>query len=87
MKHREIYITVRVDDVFMVGREGALMDFVNFLQEKMKWNVEAKGPFRMGERFHYLKREFKLLEEQCDIRCDYKQYESISKDVDVFKKA
>ena len=87
MKHREIYITVHVDDVFMVGREGALRDFVNFLQEKMKWNVEAKGPFRMGERFHYLKREFKLLEEQCDIRCDYKQYESISKDVDVFKKA
>ena len=87
MKHREIYITVHVDDVFMVGREGALMNFVNFLQEKMKWNVEAKGPFRMGERFHYLKREFKLPEEQCDIRCDYKQYESISKDVDVFKKA
>ena len=43
----------------------------------------------MGERFHYLNREFKLLEEHCDIRCDYKQYESISKDVDidVFKKA
>ena len=87
MKHIEIYIAVHVDDVFMVGKEGALKDFINFLQEKMKWNVEEKGPFRMGERFHFLKREFKLLADHCDIRCDYKQYESISKDVDVYKKA
>lgn len=40
----------------------------------------------MGERFHYLKREFKLLSNRCDIRCDYKQYESVAEDVDVFKK-
>ena len=40
----------------------------------------------MGERFHYLKREFKLSHDHCDMRCDYKQYESVAKDVDVFKK-
>ena len=81
MKDAEIYITVHVDDVFMVGKETVLKDFVKYLQEKMKWNVEEKGPFQMGERFHYLKREFKLLHDHCDVRCDYKQYESVAKDV------
>ena len=43
MKDVEIYITVHVDDVFMVGKETALKNFVKYLQEKMKWNVEEKG--------------------------------------------
>ena len=49
----------------------------------MKWSIEEKGPFRSGET----KREFVLYNEWCDIRCDYKQYESLAKDVDIYKKA
>ena len=87
MKVNEIYITVHVDDVFMVGREEKLRAFVNHLKEKMKWSIEEKGPFRSGETFHYLKREFVLYNNWCDIRCDYKQYESLAKDMDIYKKA
>ena len=51
MIHKVIYITVHVDDVFMVGDEGALKQFVDFLKMKKRWNIEEKGPFLMGERF------------------------------------
>ena len=87
MKPKEIYITVHVDDVFMVGKEKNLRAFVNHLKEKMKWSIEEKGPFRSGETFHYLKREFVMYNEWCDTRCDYKQYESLAKDMDIYKKA
>ena len=88
MKTKDIYITVHVDDVFMVGKEKSLRAFVNYLKEEMKWSVEEKGPFRSGETFHYLKREFVMYDDWCDIRCDYRQYESLAKDVeDIFKKA
>ena len=50
MKVKEIYITVHVDDVFMVGKEQSLRDYVKHLQSK-GWNIEEKGPFLMGERF------------------------------------
>ena len=86
MKVKEIYITVHVDDVFMVGKEQSLRDYVKHLQSK-GWNIEEKGPFRMGDKFHYLKREFRLGRDCCDIRCDYKQYESLAEDTDVYKKA
>ena len=87
MIHKVIYITVHVDDVFMVGDEGALKQFVDFLKMKKRWSIEEKGPFLMGERFSYLKRDFTLYRSWCDIRCDYKQYESLSKEMDLFKKA
>ena len=51
------------------------------------WNIEEKGPFRIGDKFHCLKREFRLCRDCCDIRCDYKQYESLAEDTDVYKKA
>ena len=88
MKTKDIYITVHVDDVFMVGKEKSLRAFVNYLKEEMKWSVEEKGPFHSGETFHYLKREFVMYDDWCDIRCDYRQYESLAKDMeDIFKKA
>ena len=58
----ELYLTVHVDDVFMVGIAQRIRDFVNYLKERKSWNVEEKGPFNPGERFHYLKREFTLIE-------------------------
>ena len=48
--------------------------------------MEEKGPFKPGERFHYLKREFTLRPHHCDVRCDRKQYDSFEKDVDLFSK-
>ena len=86
MKAKEIYITVHVDDVFMVGKEQSLRDYVKHLQAK-GWNVEEKGPFRIGDKFHYLKREFRLCRDCCDIRCDYKLYESLAEDTIVYRKA
>ena len=82
----ELYLTVHVDDVFMVGITQRLRGFVNYLKEKKSWNVEEKGPFKPGERFHYLKREFTLRPHHCDERCDRKQYDGLEKDVDLFSK-
>ena len=87
MMEKEMYITVHVDDIFMVGNEATLKSFVQYMQKKKGWNIEVKGPFNMNEKFHYLKREFWPGTEGCDIRCDYKQYESLAKDTDVYKKA
>ena len=87
MIHKVIYITVHVDDAFMVGDEKALKEFVDFFKMKKKWSIEEKGPFLMGERSSYLKRDFAFYRSWCDIRCDYKQYESLGKEMDLFKKA
>ena len=87
MMEKEMYITVHVDDIFMVGNEMVLKNFVQYMQKNRGWNIEVKGPFGLNEKFHYLKREFWPGSEGCDIRCDYKQYESLAKDTDVFKKA
>ena len=87
MMQKEMYITVHVDDVFMVGNEAVLKNSAQYAQKKKGWNVEVEGPFGMNEKFHYLKREFWPGNEGCDIRCDYKQYESLAKDTDVYKKA
>ena len=86
MIHKVIYITVHVDDVFMVGDEKAMKEFVDFLKMKKKWSIEEKGRFLMGERFSYLKRDFTLYRSWCDIRCDYKQYESLGKEMDLYRK-
>ena len=87
MKQNTMYLTVHVDDVFMVGTPQILQEFVAFLEEKMKWKVEAKGPFAAGEKFLYLKRQFKITDEHCDIRCDRKQYYGLEKELDLFSKA
>ena len=87
MMKKEMYITVHVDDIFMVGNEMMLKNFVEYMRKRKGWNNEVKGPFGMNEKFHYLKREFWPGTEGCDIRCDYKQYESLARDTDVFKKA
>ena len=44
MIHRVIYITVHVDDVFMVGDETALKEFVDYLKTKKNWSIEGTIP-------------------------------------------
>ena len=70
----------------MVGKEQTLRDYVKHLQSK-GWNIEEKGPFRIGDKFHYLKREFRLCRDWCDIRYDYKQYGSLAEGTNVYCKA
>ena len=81
MLAKELYVTVHVDDVFMVGTEEKLLEFVAYLKKEMDWNVEEKGPFQAGDKFHYLKRQFDWWRKSCTIRCDHKQYDSLEKDV------
>ena len=81
-----LYLTVHVDDVFIVGREDKVRHFVQRLKEDKKWNVEEKGPFRQGSKFHYLKRQFNLGSNHCDVRCDRKQYDSFEKEVDLYSR-
>ena len=80
-----IYLTVHVDDVFIVGREDKVRDLARYFEEK-QWNVEEKGPFSHGDKFFYLKRQFNLGRTHCDIRCDRKQYDSFEKDMDIYAK-
>ena len=81
-----LYLTVHVDDVFIVGREDKVREFVIYLKDEKRWNVEEKGPFALGSKFYYLKRQFELTSTCCDIRCDRKQYDSFEKDVDLYTK-
>ena len=81
-----IYLTVHVDDVFIVGREDKVRDLVRYFKEEKQWNVEEKGPFSHGDKFFYLKRQFNLGRTHCDIRCDRKQYDSFEKDMDIYAK-
>ena len=87
LRQGNMYLTVRVDDVFMVGTPQILQEFVMFLKNVKKWKVEAKGPFTAGEKFLYLKRQFKITEDHCDIRCDRKQYYGLEKELDLFCRA
>ena len=75
------YLTVRIDDVFMVGTEEKLQQVVNYLKKEKEWTVEEKGPFPPGSKFHYLKRQFDWWKRSCTIRCDHKQYDNLAKDV------
>ena len=81
-----LYLTVHVDDVFMVGREDKVRELIQYFKEEKKWNVEEKGPFRQGDKFFYLKRQFNLGMRHCDIRCDRKQYDSFEKEVDIYSR-
>ena len=81
-----LYLTVHVDDVFMVGREDKVRDFARRLKEDKKCIVEEKGPFRQGSKFHYLKRQFNLGSRHCDVRCDRTQYDSFEKEVDQYSR-
>ena len=69
-----------------MGREDKVRHFVQHLKEDKKWNVEEKGPFRQGSKFHYLKRQFNLGSNHCDVRCDRKQYDSLEKEVDLYSR-
>ena len=82
-----VYMTVHVDDVFVVGTPQILQEFVLFLKDKKKWKVEAKGPFAAGEKFLHHKRQLKIRGERCDIRRDRKQYYGLEKELDLFSKS
>ena len=82
----ELYLTVHVDDVMMVGEEKTMLKFVDHLKGK-KWNLEVKGPYgRVNDRMSYLKRQFQFNEHGCSIRCDYKHYEILSKAANACKR-
>ena len=61
-----LYLTVHVDDVFMVGREDKVRELIQYFKEKKQWNVEEKGSLRQGDKFFYLKRQFNLGMRHCD---------------------
>ena len=57
------------------------------LQGRKDKEGERATPFKAGEHFLFLKRQFLLSLDSCDIRCDRKQYYGLEKDLDLFKKA
>ena len=81
-----MFLTVHVDDILMVGDPATLKRFVLFLKNRKKWNIEEKGPFARGDKFTYLKRQFSLDVDGCAVRCDYKHYETLSKDLNTASK-
>ena len=82
----ELYLTVHVDDILLVGNPAIIKRFVAFLENEMKWSIEKKGHFGVGDRFTYLKRSFDLEPHGCVIRCDYKHYETLTKELGLGKK-
>ena len=82
----ELYLTVHVDDILLVGNPAIIKRFVAFLENEMKWSIEKKRHFGVGDRFTYLKRSFDLEPHGCVIRCDYKHYETLTKELGLGKK-
>ena len=85
-KGKEMILTVHVDDVLLIGLPPVMEKYVKFLKEKKGWNIEAKGPFTIGEKFNYLKRQFDIREEGVVISCDTKHYEVLGDQMDSYSK-
>ena len=79
---RELYISLRVDDLLMVGTEEKRREFMEFLSDK-DWKCEVQGPFDIGESFEYLKRKIDRTYEGFVIRPDPKHIEDIAQKADI----
>ena len=78
-----IYLTIHVDDLFVVADEPEMEKFLKFIQSK-SWKYEKKGPIESG-RFSYLKRNMEMTEEGVTIRADPSHIEELSKVAQVEK--
>ncbi|CAJ1424319.1 unnamed protein product, partial [Effrenium voratum] len=74
---RELYISLHVDDLLMVGTEEKRREFMEFLHD------EVQGPFDIGECFEYLKRKIDRTYEGFVIRPDPKHIEDIAQKADI----
>ena len=79
---RELYISLHVDDLLMVGTEEKRREFMEFLHDK-DWRCEVQGPFDIGECFEYLKRKIDRTYEGFVIRPDPKHIEDIAQKADI----
>ena len=76
---RDLYISLHVDDLLMVGTEE---EFMEFLGDK-GWKCEVQGQFDFGESFEYVKRKIDRTYEGFVIRPDPKHIEDIAKKADI----
>ena len=60
--------------------------FVPFLDTEMKWSIEQKGDFGVGDRVTYLKKSCDFDRHGCVIRCDYKHYGALTREFCLGKK-
>ena len=67
---KPLYITIHVDDLFVVGDVAEAERFFEKLDQEEGWKLEKKGPFKVGDRFDYLKRKMELENDCCEIRPD-----------------
>ena len=74
-----MYITIHVDDLFVVGDENEAKTFFKNLEEKEGWKLEKKGPFKDMDRFDYLKRKMEIVENGCEIRADDSHIRELAK--------
>ena len=76
---KRLYITIHVDDLFVVGDENEAKKFFKNLEEKEGWKLEKKGPFKDMDRFDYLKRKMEIVENGCEIRADDSHIRELAK--------
>ena len=76
---KRLYITIHVDDLFVVGDENEAKKFFKNLEEQEGWKLEKKGPFKDMDRFDYLKRKMEIVEDGCEIRADDSHIRELAK--------
>ena len=77
---KRLYITIHVDDLFVVGDENEAKKFFKNLEEQEGWKLEKKnGPFKDMDRFDYLKRKMEIVENGCEVRPDDSHIRELAK--------
>ena len=81
-----LYLTIHVDDLFLVGDEGEAERFFDYLKT-FGWKLESQGPMEIDEKFEYLKRKMRLTENGVIIRPDGAHIDDMAKVSNVLRKA
>ena len=80
---RNLYLTIHVDDLLIVGVEEEVERFIKFIEAK--WKVEKRGPLYAGP-FHYLKRSMEIVDKGITIRPDQEHIKELAKVTNVLNR-
>lgn len=81
---RNLYLTIHVDDLLIVGVEEEVERFIKFMEAKL-WKVEKRGPWYAGP-FHYLKRSMEIVDKGIAIRPDQEHIKELAKVTNVLNR-
>ena len=76
-KDGQLYLTIHVDDLLLIGHEGEVEKFIKYMESK-GWKTEKRRPLYSGS-FNYLKREMELIDRGITIRPDKQHIKELAR--------